>query len=156
VGGESVVPSDVGLDDEGDLAGVVAGVSYVEGLVRFCCWFVELVGHADVEPVEHVVVHDLNNLVRGDWVDERVGLHVQCDRDECVGYWCGCSVGCCGSIHGAGCADRGVGNLECEHPVGCVMDCTRKRWWCFDQFVHGEVVGCSWDFYDESVGSVGC
>ena len=95
------------MDDEGDLAGVVAGGSYVEGLVRFCCWFVELVGHADVEPVERVVVHDRVDLVRCDRVDERDQLHVQCDCDECVGYWCGCGVGCCGSLDGAGCSDFG-------------------------------------------------
>jgi hypothetical protein len=58
------------LDVEGDLAGVVAGVSYVEGLVRFCCWFVELVGHADVECAEQSVMFVGDDIVHGDRVDE--------------------------------------------------------------------------------------
>jgi len=123
VGGESVVPSDVGLDDEGDLAGVVAGGSYVEGLVRFCFGVVWMVGHADVELVERVVVYDRNNLVRGDGVDERFGLHVQCHCDECQWDWCGFGgVGCCDTVDGAGCSDFGVWNLECERFVGGVVD----------------------------------
>ena len=124
MGGESFVPSDVGLDDEGDFAGVVAGVSYVEGLVRFCCWVVELVGYADVEPVERVVVHDRNNLVHVDRVDERNELHVHGDRDECGRDWCGVGgLGRCGAFDGAGGADLSERDRCCEQPVGGVLDC---------------------------------
>ena len=99
-----------------------------------------MVGHADVELVERVVVYDCNNFVRGDGVDERFGLHVQCHCDECQWDWCGFGgVGCCDTVDGAGCADFGVGNLECERFVGCVVDCAGVDRWCCDHGLHGDV-----------------
>ena len=112
------------MDDEGDLAGVVAGGSYVEGLVRFCCGVVWMVGHADVEPVERIVVYDRNNLVRGDGVDERFGLHVRGDCDECQWDWCRFGgVGGGDTVDGAGCSDFSERDWRCERFVGCVVDC---------------------------------
>ena len=114
---------------------IVGCVLDCAGLDRWCC---DLQLHGDLD-TGFVHVYDGNNVVHGDGVDERDHLHVQCDCDECVGYWCGFGVGCCGSVDGSGCADRGERDWCCEHPVGGDMDCTRKQWWCFDLQLHGDV-----------------
>jgi predicted TIM-barrel fold metal-dependent hydrolase len=85
-------------------------------------------------------VHDCLDVVHGDWSDEWDELHVHGDCDECVRNWFGLNGLCVDrSFDGAGCTDFGFGDFECEWSVGCVVDCTGVEWWCFDQFVLGDV-----------------
>jgi len=78
--------------------------------------------------------------VHGVGSDERDGLYVHGDGDECE--WDQSSFDFelgCGSDDSAGCSDFGVGDFECEWSVGCVVDCADFDWWCFDLFVHGDL-----------------
>jgi hypothetical protein len=103
-----------------------------------------------------VHVYERNNLVHGDGSDEWFELYVHGDSDECVGHerCVGCVVVGC-SVDGSGCSYWCGGDGCCEHSVGGVVDCAGVAWWGVYQFVHGDGVGCFWDFYDESEGSVG-
>jgi len=86
-------------------------------------WFGDLQLHGDVD-AGFVHVHDSDYVVHGDRVDERDLVHVHGDGDEC--QWDRCGFGGVGgrdTVDGAWCSDFGVGNLECERFVGCVVDC---------------------------------
>jgi len=123
-------------------------VGCVVDCTGFDWWCLGQFVHGDVFAwFVHVYVGDA--VVHGVGSDERDVLYVHGDSDQCVWCWCGFDFEFgCDTVDGAGCSDFGVGDFECERIVGCVVDCTGFDWWCFDHFVHGDVVAGFFHVHD--------
>ena len=79
--------------------------------------------------------------MHGDWSYERNLVHVHGQGHELCGH--GCCVGClCWRYSGdySRCSYVGDGYVECEWPVGGVVDGAGVEWWCNDFELHGDVL----------------